>query len=101
MLRDGFIKRLLTGEFYTIRELEAISSQTDISLQPSRGVVGIVKVDGYGSPDSEEIIQELSVARLIVREALTTWNSEILITDWGTDQIAFIQPLSVEPSDMS
>ncbi|SDW34410.1 helix-turn-helix domain-containing protein [Paenibacillus sp. PDC88] len=101
MLRDGFIKRLLTGEFYTIPELEALSSQTDIPLHTSRGVVGIVKVDGYGSPDSEEIIQELSVARLIVREALTTWNSEILITDWGTDQIAFIQPLSVEPSDLA
>ncbi|MFE6076544.1 helix-turn-helix domain-containing protein [Paenibacillus sp. NPDC057886] len=99
MLRDGFIKRLLTGEFYTTRELEAISSQTGISLHTSRGVVGILKVEGYGSPDSEEIIQELSVARLIVREAMTTWNADILITDWGTDQIAFVQLLSEEPSD--
>ncbi|MBT2770848.1 helix-turn-helix domain-containing protein [Halomonas sp. ISL-60] len=99
MLRDGFIKRLLTGEFYTTRELEAISSQTGISLHTSRGFVGILKVEGYGSPDSEEIIQELSVARLIVREAMTTWNADILITDWGTDQIAFVQPLSEEPSD--
>ncbi|MDN4602933.1 helix-turn-helix domain-containing protein [Paenibacillus sp. F6_3S_P_1C] len=99
MLRDGFIKRLLTGEFYTTRELEAISSQTGISLQTSWGFVGILKVDGYGSPDSEEIIQELSVARLIVREAMTAWNSEVLITDWGTDQIAFVYPLSGDSSD--
>ncbi|MGC5772209.1 helix-turn-helix domain-containing protein [Paenibacillus pabuli] len=99
MLRDGFIKRLLTGEFYTTRELEAISSQTGISLHTSRGFVGILKVDGYGSPDSEEIIQELSVARLIVREAMTAWNSEVLITDWGTDQIAFVHPLSGDSSD--
>lgn len=101
MLRDGFIKRLLTGEFYTTRELEAISSQTDISLQTSRGVVGILRVDGYGSPDSEEIIQELSVARLIVREALTTWNEDVLITEWGTDQIAFVLPLRDEALDQT
>ncbi|MFC9708780.1 helix-turn-helix domain-containing protein [Paenibacillus sp. NPDC056933] len=99
MLRDGFIKRLLTGEFYTTRELEAISSQTGISLHISRGFVGILKVDGYGSPDSEEIIQELSVARLIVREAMTAWNSEVLVTDWGTDQIAFVYPLSGDSLD--
>ncbi|MFS0868568.1 helix-turn-helix domain-containing protein [Paenibacillus xylanilyticus] len=99
MLRDGFIKRLLTGEFYTIRELEAISSQTGISLHTSRGFVGILKVDGYGSPDSEEIIQELSLARLIVRETMTTWHADVLITDWGTDQIAFVHPLSKEPSN--
>ncbi|QOS79036.1 helix-turn-helix domain-containing protein [Paenibacillus sp. JNUCC31] len=99
MLRDGFIKRLLTGEFYTTRELEAISSQTGISLHTSRGFVGILKVDGYGSPDSEEIIQELSVARLIVREAMTVWNSEVLVTDWGTDQIAFVYPLSGDSLD--
>jgi AraC-like DNA-binding protein len=99
MLRDGFIKRLLTGEFYTTRELEAISSQTGISLHTSRGFVGILKVDGYGSPDSEEIIQELSVARIIVREAMTAWNSEVLITDWGTDQIAFVHPLSGDSLD--
>ncbi|KGP78856.1 MULTISPECIES: helix-turn-helix domain-containing protein [unclassified Paenibacillus] len=101
MLRDGFIKRLLNGEFYTTRELEAISSQTDISLHTSRGVVGIMRVDGYGSPDSEEIIQELSVARLIVREALTTWNADVLITEWGTDQIAFVLPLRDEALDQT
>ncbi|WP_405152545.1 helix-turn-helix domain-containing protein [Paenibacillus sp. FSL K6-0108] len=99
MLRDGFIKRLLTGEFYTTRELEAISSQTGISLHTNRGFVGILKVDGYGSPDSEEIIQELSVARLIVREAMAAWNSEVLVTDWGTDLIAFVYPLSGDSMD--
>jgi len=99
MLRDGFIKRLLTGEFYTTRELEAISSQTGISLHSNRGFVGILKVDGYGSPDSEEIIQELSVARLIVREAMAAWNSEVLVTDWGTDLIAFVYPLSGDSLD--
>ncbi|SEN81341.1 helix-turn-helix domain-containing protein [Paenibacillus sp. OK076] len=96
LLRDGFIKRLLTGEFYTTGELEAVSSQTGVSLISSQGFVGIVKVDGYGRPDSGEIIQELSIARLIVRQALIDWDSDVLVTDWGTDQIAFVHSFPEE-----
>lgn len=101
LLRDGFIKRLLTGEFYSTPELEAISSQTGVSLRSSQGLVGLLKVNGYGSPDSGEIIQELSVTRLIVRQVLMDWNPDVLVTDWGTDQIAFVCPFSVTPSGIT
>ncbi|WKL01828.1 hypothetical protein Q0F98_36325 [Paenibacillus amylolyticus] len=62
LLRDGFIKRLLTGEVYTSLELEVISSQAHISLHSSKGLAGLVKVNGYANPDSEETIHELGVA---------------------------------------
>ncbi|MBB6020070.1 AraC-like DNA-binding protein [Paenibacillus sp. JGP012] len=101
LLRDGFIKRLLTGEFYTTRELEAISSQTQIALQNTHGMTGLLKVNGYASLDSEETIQELGVAKLIVRQTITEWNAEVLMTDWGTDQIAFICPASNEPLEQA
>ncbi|MGN7412930.1 helix-turn-helix domain-containing protein [Paenibacillus sp. SAF-068] len=93
LLRDGFIKRLLTGEVYTSLELEVISSQAHISLSSSKGLAGLVKVNGYANPDSEETIHELGVARLLIKQVLTEWNSQLLITDWGTDQIAFACPL--------
>ncbi|WP_258166403.1 helix-turn-helix domain-containing protein [Paenibacillus sp. PCH8] len=64
-------------------------------------MVGLLKVNGYGSPDSGEIIQELSVTRLIVRQVLTEWNPDVLVTDWGTDQIAFVCPFSEAISDIS
>lgn len=99
LLRDGFIKRLLTGEFYTTRELEAISSQTLISIHSSQGITGLLKVNGYASLDSEEMIQELGVAKLMIRQTMTEWNADMLITDWGTDQIAFICPVTDMPLD--
>lgn len=97
LLRDGFIKRLLTGEFYTTRELEAISSQTQLSIENSQGITGLLKVNGYASLDSEETIQELGVAKLIIRQTMTEWNADVLMTDWGTDQIAFICPVTEMP----
>lgn len=99
LLRDGFIKRLLTGEFYTTRELEAISSQTQLSIENSQGITGLLKVNGYASLDSEEMIQELGVAKLMIRQTMTEWNTDVLMTDWGTDQIAFICPLTDIPLD--
>ncbi|MEK3734418.1 MULTISPECIES: helix-turn-helix domain-containing protein [unclassified Paenibacillus] len=99
LLRDAFIKRLLTGDFYTMRELEAASGQTGVPLRGERGRAGILKVSGYGSADSEEIIQELSVARLIVRQAFSRLDHDVLVTDWGSDQIAFVHPLGEEPID--
>ncbi|WP_339242691.1 helix-turn-helix domain-containing protein [Paenibacillus sp. FSL R5-0517] len=97
LLRDGFIKRLLTGEFYTSTELEVISSQAHISLHSSKGLAGLVRVNGYANPDSEETIHELGVARLLVKQVLVEWNAQVLITDWGTDQIAFACPLDANP----
>ncbi|MDT0122878.1 helix-turn-helix domain-containing protein [Paenibacillus sp. RRE4] len=97
LLRDGFIKRLLTGEFYTTRELEAISSQTQLSIENSQGITGLLKVNGYASLDSEETIQELGVAKLMIRQTMTAWNADVLMTDWGTDQIAFICPVTKMP----
>ncbi|WP_338594729.1 helix-turn-helix domain-containing protein [Paenibacillus sp. Y5S-9] len=95
LLRDGFIKRLLTGEVYTSLELEVISSQAHISLHSSKGLAGLVKVNGYANLDSEETIHELGVARLLIKQVLTEWNAQLLITDWGTDQIAFACPVDV------
>ncbi|MGQ8872304.1 helix-turn-helix domain-containing protein [Paenibacillus sp. TSA_86.1] len=99
LLRDGFIKRLLTGEFYTPRELEAISSQTQLSIENSHGITGLLKVNGYASLDSEETIQELGVAKLVIRQTMSEWNADVLMTDWGTDQIAFICPVTEVPLD--
>ncbi|MCG7381742.1 helix-turn-helix domain-containing protein [Paenibacillus sp. ACRRY] len=94
LLRDGFITRLLTGEFYTMSELEALSSQTGVSLHNGHGIVGILKLDGYSSPHSEEIVHELSVARLIIKQTIIKGNPNMLVTDWGTDQVAFVYPLT-------
>ncbi|WP_337101119.1 helix-turn-helix domain-containing protein [Paenibacillus sp. YIM B09110] len=97
LLRDAFIKRLLVGEIHSIQEIEAAFSQTGIELKGEYGYVGIMKINGYSDINNEEIIQELSVARIIMRQALHGFDSEFLITDWGTDKIAIIHFQDSEP----
>lgn len=90
LLQDAFIKRLLAGEFSSIREVEVVSSQTGIKIGSGNGYVGILKIYGYGALQSEESVQELSVARLILRQVLLESYSNVLVTDWGTDKIAIV-----------
>ncbi|AEI42825.1 helix-turn-helix domain-containing protein [Paenibacillus mucilaginosus] len=90
LLRDAFIKRLLVGEFSSAREVEAVSSQTGIEVIGGQGHVGILKINGYGGLQSEEIVQELSVWRLLLKQMLQEAYANILITDWGTDKIAVV-----------
>jgi two-component system response regulator YesN len=90
ILRDAFIKRLLVGEFYSLREIDAVSSQTGIVVGGDEGYVGLLKINGYGSMESEDIIQELSVARLILKQMLLELDPDLLITDLGSDKIAVV-----------
>ncbi|QGQ96041.1 AraC family transcriptional regulator [Paenibacillus psychroresistens] len=98
LLRDAFIKRLLVGEFYSLREIEAVSSQIDIVVRGDQGYVALLKINGYGGMDSEDILQELSVARLIIKQALLEMDSDLLVTDLGSDKIAVVFPQVNEAS---
>ncbi|MDQ6418128.1 helix-turn-helix domain-containing protein [Paenibacillus sp. LHD-117] len=97
MLRDAFIKRLLVGEIHSAREIEATSSHTGIAWKGECGYVGILNINGYSDLDNEEIIHELSVARLVMRQALLRMEPELLVTDWGTDKIAFLHMQDRKP----
>ncbi|QGQ94851.1 AraC family transcriptional regulator [Paenibacillus psychroresistens] len=90
LLRDAFIKRLLAGEFLSLQEIEAVSLQTGIKLNAENGYVGLIKINGYSRMDSEEIIHELSLARLAIKPLLSETELKLLLTDWGSDKIAFL-----------
>lgn len=89
-LRDAFIKQLLVGEFQSIREIDVMSAQTGIAVKSDLGYVGILKVNVYGGLESEDIVRELNVARLFVKQALVEIDPQILFTDWGYDKIAVV-----------
>jgi len=97
LLRDAFIKRLLVGEIHSKQEIGAAFSQTGIEFKGEYGYLVIIKINGYSDSNKEEIIQELSVVRIIIRQALHELDSEFLITDWGTDKIAIIHFQDSEP----
>ncbi|WP_244905512.1 helix-turn-helix domain-containing protein [Paenibacillus physcomitrellae] len=92
LVRDGFLKRLINGEFETKSEILAAAVQTQTELESHSGYVGILQVNGYPDLDSVDILNELYAARLLVKQMLNgndPWPG-MYLTDLGSDQIVMI-----------
>ncbi|SFE61846.1 AraC-type DNA-binding protein [Paenibacillus algorifonticola] len=90
LVRDGFLKRLLAGEFRTLEEIAAAAAQADVNLAGGEGHVGILRINGYSGMDSIDILNELSAARLIMKQALSETEESLLMTDLGSDRLVMI-----------
>jgi two-component system response regulator YesN len=87
LVRDAFLKRLIAGEFQSREEIIAAAVQADTGMSMNTGYVGILQIEGYSGMDSIEILNELSAARLILKQALLDLDSQIQMTDLGSDRI--------------
>ncbi|QGQ97248.1 AraC family transcriptional regulator [Paenibacillus psychroresistens] len=94
LIRDAFLKRLIAGEFQTRDETTAAASQADTGLNLNTGYVGILQIQGYSGMDSVEILNELSAARLILKQVLLDFGSHIQMTDLGADRIVTLFTIS-------
>lgn len=95
LVRDAFLKRLTAGEFQTREEIQAAAAQADTGLTLNEGVVGILHVQGYTgleAVETVEILNELSAARLLLKQSLRDISGRILTTDLGSDRIVAIFP---------
>ncbi|MFC4809776.1 helix-turn-helix domain-containing protein [Paenibacillus sp. GCM10023250] len=92
LIRDAFLKRLLAGEFQTREEIEAAAAQAGTGLALGRGSVGILHIHGYAGLDSVDILNELSAARLLLKQGLRDIDGRILMTDLGSDRVVAIFP---------
>lgn len=99
LVRDGFLKRLIAGEFQTSEEISAAAAQAGVSLASTEGYVGILQINGYSGMDSVEILNELYAARLILKQALSELVHELPMTDLGSDRIVMIWTAMEEDSD--
>ncbi|OBZ07814.1 helix-turn-helix domain-containing protein [Bacillus sp. FJAT-26390] len=90
LVRDGFLKRLIAGEFQTTDEIIAAAAQADTKLDTNEGYVGVLQINGYSGMDSVEILNELYAARLILKQTLTTLDSHLHMTDLGSDKVVMI-----------
>ncbi|AZN39274.1 helix-turn-helix domain-containing protein [Paenibacillus albus] len=99
LIRDAFLKRLVAGEFQTLEEIAAAASQADTGLSLNEGYVGILHIHGYAGLDSVEILNELSAARLLLRQSLRDIDGRILMTDLGSDRVVAIFPAVCETTD--
>ncbi|MBD2871399.1 helix-turn-helix domain-containing protein [Paenibacillus arenilitoris] len=90
LVRDGFLKRLIAGEFRAAEELAAAAAQADARFQSQQGFVGVLQINGYSGMDSVEILNEMTAARLIVKQMLAELGSGLWMTDLGSDRIVAI-----------
>ncbi|OMF22709.1 AraC family transcriptional regulator [Paenibacillus sp. FSL H8-0548] len=90
LVRDGFLKRLIAGEFQTVDEITAAAVQADTRFDSSEGFVGILQINGYSGMDSVEILNELYAARLILKQNLSELDGQLHMTDLGSDRIVII-----------
>ncbi len=92
LIRDAFFKRLLAGEFQTKEEIHAAAVQADTGFLLRSGFIGILQIHGYPGADTVEILNELQVARLLLKAKLRERASGIEMTDLGSDRIVVIIP---------
>jgi two-component system response regulator YesN len=90
LVRDGFLKRLIAGEFQSAEEIAAAAAQADARFQSQQGFVGVLQINGYSGMDSVEILNELTAARVIVKQMLIEFGSGLPLTDLGSDRIVAI-----------
>lgn len=91
LVRDAFLKRLLTGELQSREEIFAAASQANTGIYGHSGYVCLVRIEGYSDgKDSVDILNELSAARLILKQSLTEMAGYTLTTEWGSDRIVIV-----------
>ncbi|WP_127496287.1 helix-turn-helix domain-containing protein [Paenibacillus glycanilyticus] len=90
LIRDAFLKRLLSGELQTREEIFAAASQANTGIYGNSGFVCILQVQGYTGMDSVEVLNELHAARLLLKQALLDIAGFTLTTDWGSDRIVIV-----------
>ncbi|TYP79099.1 helix-turn-helix domain-containing protein [Paenibacillus methanolicus] len=90
LIRDAFLKRLLAGDFQTREELQAAADQANMGMAPDRGYVGILRIRGYAGVKTVEILNELSAARLLLKQQLLEAGMPLHMTDSGADGVVLI-----------
>lgn len=100
ILRDTYLKRLITGEYNSPKEIEAVGSQAGIGLNREYGSVGIIQINGYANISSKEAIYDLSVARLIVKQMMTEIDIEHPMADLGSDKMVVLFTSETEPNEL-
>src|SRR5690606_24961309 len=90
LIRDAFLKRLIAGEFRTREEIAAAAAQANTGIYGNAGYVCVPQINGYSNMDSVEILNELSAARLILKQAMLDLAGHLLMTDWDSDKIVIV-----------
>lgn len=98
VLRNAFLKRLVDGEFQHLEDAIAAAGQADLTLYGHSGYAALLHINGYVSMNSIDVLNELSTARLILKQQLEASGRPLLLADAGANQVILISlyPSSAE-----
>jgi len=90
ILKDSFIKSLLSGEFYYQEGMIERAEQLNVLFRGEFGYVCILKINGYGDMENKEIHNELSASRFLIKRTIKELEPSIIMTDLNLDKIVMI-----------
>lgn len=90
-MRNVFVDRLLKGGYTSIRDVEAAMEHSRIDLAGSQYAVVIIRLRGYHAPYNEEILTEMDIVKLGIRDRIEeSLTNGVIVHDLGENLLALL-----------
>ncbi len=100
ILKVSFTRRLFNGEFHDQGEIDTFCTNVDIKISGRNYVVVIVRVDGYLDLINKEVLNELNLDKVVIKDILnTTINEKCIFYDIDEKKIAILISFSDSNSE--
>lgn len=91
LLRNVFIDRLLKGSYSSLQDIEAAMEHAQIQLQGTYFGAAILHIRGYQGPFMEEMLMELDLVKIHIRDRIRgLYGETLLLHDLGENQLVLI-----------
>jgi len=94
LLRMAFLNRLFNGDYNNVKEIEAVAGNIGLKLNQSsynKYMVVIIIINGYGEYKSKEVINELNMRKLIIKNELyESLNENVFLYDIDENKISWL-----------
>jgi len=90
ILEDACIKQLLYGGYSSDNAAQTAAAQVNVRIGDRIGHVCLIQILGYGRMEDTEILDELSAARFLIKQAVAELIPGAAATELESDMIAVI-----------
>lgn len=90
-MRNVFVDRLLEGGYTSMRDVEAAMEHSRLELKGLQYTVVILRLRGYHAPYNEEILTEMDIVKLRIRDRIEESSAQgVLVHDLGENLLALL-----------
>lgn len=102
LLRAGFFDRLYRSEFNNEMEMKAVLAQTGWTIHDNQFVVLFIQINGYSGLVTKEVIEELNIKRILIREILMgVLNGEDYLHNIDIDKVTVLLCLNTKSNNIN